>query len=216
MKPLRRSRSRLAGSGVSTVSINTPAPRVRRAPEHVEGHVAVALDVDLEPEMVGDACGDVLEIAAGRGAEREGQVGRRRGVGQRRIRARPGDVGHAGRADAEGAVEGLAEEGRLLVPRGDVHQIAGRHRYPAEAGNAAGETPFILDRAVDIVEDDPGQTPPRGRAQLLDVDGFRDIHWLVSFRKWRHGAAVHASLPHPARERESRRDPPCRPSRTTA
>ena len=80
----------------------------------------------LEPGMLGDRGGDLLDRGRRGGAEHKGNVRIRRGARERQVGARPGEVVQACRRDAEGQVVVAAEEAGAQLAFRDIDQIA-RH-----------------------------------------------------------------------------------------
>jgi hypothetical protein len=176
LKPLRMLRSRAGPHRHVDGQHQRAAAGIGGAPHQILRDFRVARRIELVPHVVGRDLRGGLDrgVAAARHDVGDVRLGRR--PGQHQIGVTAEQPGGAGRRDAERARIGAAEDGLALVAARDVDEIARQQVVALEGGPVALEAALVLDAALNEVEGDFRQPPPRQLVQVFDVDGVGDPH----------------------------------------
>ena len=151
-------------------------PGIAGTPDHVLRDGPVARAVELEPGMVAGRRRDRLQRGVRCRRQHEGDARLGRGAGEQQVGIGAEQPGEAGGCDAERAAPGPAEQAHRLVDRRHRTEIARHQADRSQHFGIQGEAMLVLDAALDEVEQDPGQGPSRGLAQILDADRAIHIH----------------------------------------
>ena len=144
------------------------------AADHVLGDLAVAGDVELVPAVVGRQPAQVLDQPRGGARHDERHIGVPGRLGQHHVAAAPEQAGSSGRRNPDRARVGPAEQGRALVPGGDVDAVARHQRVLLEGVLVAGEPVLVVETALDEVVGELRQPAFGQLAQVIEVDGGID------------------------------------------
>src|SRR5579883_3043806 len=151
-------------------------PGVARPAHEIVGDVHVARGVELIPGVVRRHPRRRLHRGVAHARHDEGDVGRRRRLGQHQIAAGAVEPDPAGRRDAERARIGAPEDCLRLVALGDVDQIARQQPVLVESLFVARQAALVFDPAFDEIEDDARQLALGHAVQVFDIDGVFDLH----------------------------------------
>ncbi len=169
-------------------------PGIARALDHVLGDRLVLGGIELVPAVVGRELAEILDRAGAGARHDEGHVGVARRLGQHQIGAAAEQAGEAGGRDADRARIGPAEQGRRLLARRDVDQVA-RHDTRLAEGLLVGDQPdLVVGAALDEVIGDLGQPLLGELAQVFDV--HHAIHCYLLLLGLHHFAFPQFPWPH--------------------
>ena len=146
----------------------TGQPWPGRFGEHVAREAAVLRDVELEPDRLLRLRRDLVERAAADRGQGELHARRLRRARRLHLAAPRIHAGEADRAERERQSQLLPEDLGGEVEVGDVakHPLAERHL--GEVGDVPPQRHLRIGAAVDIVEQEAGQPPPGGLAEIGD------------------------------------------------
>src|SRR5690606_17598368 len=156
------------------VSSSHLAPRDRRIPG----------SVDLEPGVLRSGCSDRFDRRGGRAGNYERNIGIASRLGQYEVGSMTNNCSHSGWCDTERRRVPSAKNLRHLVWARHVQEIARKQQSSAEGCRVARHAFLVLDPAIDIVEDDPRQTPASKRPQIRNAECLIDTHGSGLVVRW--------------------------------
>jgi hypothetical protein len=138
------------------------------ARHHVLGDAALALHVELQPELAVARRAHVLEQRGRGGGEHEGHPGVARRLREHLLGTRPVEAVEPGRPDQRRHRLAAAEQLDAGVDFGDVLQRARAEQQGLERGAVARQGAAVLGAALEVVEGEARQAPPGECPIVLD------------------------------------------------
>ena len=173
-----------------------------RSGEHFAREAPVLRDVELEPDRLFGLRGHLVERAAADGGEGELQAGRLRRPRRLHLAAPGVHAGEADRPECHRHGQFLPEDFGRQIQRGHIAEDALAERHVGEVGDVPAKRHLAIGAAVDIIEQEAGQPPPGGLAEVGDGgDAHARDYRPAPLRSNLRGSALSRPAPAPAAAR---------------